>query len=78
MENKLEIQIAVMEEKNAFWSHHSYQIVWKNKKRTNIFNTNQYQGNVFKDCYISFKVQTSTVVVRRDVLINNNIFSQRS
>lgn len=71
--NKLSKQITEMELKNYCWSQHSYEMFWENSTKTSIVDTRKYFGNVFKDCFISFKVQTSCVVILKDILIENNI-----
>jgi glycosyltransferase involved in cell wall biosynthesis len=71
--DKLTKQIYEMESKNYYWSQHSYEIFWENKQKSKIVNTQNYTGIVYWDCFISFKVQTSCVVVLRSVLIENCI-----
>lgn len=71
--DKLYRQINLMESKNIIWSQHSYEMFWEDSDRTKIIDTKIYSGNVYKDCFISFKIQTSCVVVLREVLIKENI-----
>lgn len=71
--DKLEKQITEMEMKNYIWSQHSYEMFWEDGNKTKVVNTNKYSGFVYRDCYISFKVQTSCVVVLRSILINEKI-----
>lgn len=73
LEDKLKNQVFQMESNNSKWSQHSYEMFWEESNKKRIEITEIHQGNVYKDCFISFKVQTSTVVVRRDVLIENKI-----
>ncbi|KAB2332601.1 glycosyltransferase family 2 protein [Bacillus mesophilum] len=70
---KLLHQIAQMESKGYVWSQHSYEMFWENSHRTKIINTHIYSGNVYRDTFISFKVQTSCVVVLRSLLLENGI-----
>lgn len=70
---KIERQVKFMEENNYIWSQHSYRMFWEGKDKNKIINTGKYRDNVFIDCLISFKVQTSTVVILRDVLLDNHI-----
>ncbi len=70
---KLFKQISFMESHEYVWSQHSYKMFWEESDRTKVVNTKRYTGNVYKDCFISFKIQTSCVVVLRSVLIENNI-----
>ncbi len=70
---KLEKQVEVMEKNEAVWSQHSYEMFWEDKDKTKIIDTSRYTGNVYRDCFISFKIQTSCVMVKRDVLIKENI-----
>ncbi len=65
---KLKKQISYMEANKSAWSQHSYLMFWDNSRNEKIVETVQYQGNVLRDCYISLKIQTSTVVVRKDIL----------
>lgn len=71
---KLEKQINFMEKTKYVWSHHSYQMFWENSKKSRVVDTSKYSGNVYRDTYISFKIQTSTVVIRKSILIENNIY----
>ncbi|WP_286230072.1 glycosyltransferase family 2 protein [Neobacillus mesonae] len=71
--DKLSKQIKEMEAKNYIWTHHSYEMFWENQTKTKRIDTSIYSGDVYRDCFISFKVQTSCVVVLRDVLIKHNI-----
>jgi len=71
--DKLLKQISYMESKNYVWSQHSYEMFWNDNNKTKVINTQIYLGNVYRDCFISFKVQTSCVVVLRSILIDNNI-----
>lgn len=70
---KLEKQVELMEKNKAVWSQHSYEMFWDNTDKTKIIDTSIYNGDVYKDCFISFKVQTSCIMIKREVLINENI-----
>lgn len=70
---KLSKQIAFMESSKYIWSQHSYEYFWDSKNKKKIINTGIYSGNVYKDCFISFRVQTSCVVVLKKYLIDNKI-----
>lgn len=74
MPDKLAEQIKYMEKTNSVWSQHSYEMFWENSNKTKIVNTQKYTGDVYKDCFISFKVQTSCVVVLKQILEDKNIF----
>lgn len=71
--DKLSKQISYMESEGYVWSQHSYEMFWDGNNRTKIIDTSIYSGNVFRDCFISFRVQTSCVVVLRQLLSENNI-----
>ncbi|UAL47160.1 glycosyltransferase family 2 protein [Sutcliffiella horikoshii] len=73
LQDKLTDQISAMEVNNYHWSHHSYEMFWEGKEKTKLIDTSIYSGNVYKDCFISFKVQTSCVVVKRNILFKDNI-----
>lgn len=71
---KLSAQIKKMETNNLKWSQHSYEMFWEESFKRKSVITKQFQGDVLKDCYISFKVQTSCLVVCRETIINNHFF----
>lgn len=71
--DKLTNQISEMELNDYVWSQHSYEMFWNNSDKTKVVNTKIYHGYVYRDCFISFKIQTSCVVVLRKTLIENNI-----
>lgn len=73
METKLEKQIKGMEENNWVWSQHSYEMFWDKRDKKKVVDTSRYFGNVYRDCYISFKIQTSSVIVLKQVLVDNKI-----
>lgn len=70
---KLSEQINFMETYKYVWSQHSYEMFGEGSHRTKIIDTKIYSGKVYRDCFISFKVQTSCVVVLKSILIENNI-----
>lgn len=70
---KLEKQVELMEKNEAVWSQHSYEMFWENTTKTKIIDTSIYSGDVYKDCLISFKVQTSCIMIKKEVLIKENI-----
>jgi len=74
MPDKLLKQINFMELNKSIWSQHSYEMFWGNSDKTKKINTDIYNGNVYRDCYISFKIQTSCVVTLRKILVENNIY----
>ncbi|MGP4038811.1 glycosyltransferase family 2 protein [Gracilibacillus sp. D59] len=71
---KLELQVELMENQNYVWSQHSYEYFWNDHLRSKTMDTSIYNENVLKECYISFKIQTSCVMVKKDVLIKDKIF----
>lgn len=71
--DKLTNQILSMETNKYIWSHHSYKMFWDDKNKTKVINTSVYVDDIYIDCFISLKIQTSCVVVLRKVLIENNI-----
>lgn len=70
--DKLEIQIKCMEEQNAIWSQTMLHYFGENIE-DKIIDTSIYNGYVFPRCISSFKIQTSSIVVKKDVMIENNI-----
>lgn len=73
LNDKLTKQIEEMENNQYAWSHHSYEMFWDNSTKCKIIDTHVHYGDVYKDCFISFKVQTSCVVVLRRILIEHSI-----
>ncbi|MDQ0160557.1 glycosyltransferase family 2 protein [Alkalibacillus salilacus] len=73
MPKKVEMQVKLMEETKNAWSQHSYEYFWDQENKTKVTNTSIYQGDVYVDCFISLKIQTSCVMVRKDVLLNEDI-----
>lgn len=72
-ENKLEIQISAMEKNNAVWSQHNYYYYYDEKNKKKKINTYRYKGKEKRQLFLSWKVQTSSVTVRRKELVENNI-----
>lgn len=70
---KLQKQISYMESNNCMWSQHSYEMFWEESDKTKTIYTDKLKGEILKDTYISFKVQTSCVIVRKDILDKNSI-----
>lgn len=68
LQNKLKIQIALLEKNGSDWSQHSYYYLGKNGS-SKLITTSQYTNErLFQDSFISLKIQTSTVVVRTSVV----------
>ncbi|MFS0725665.1 glycosyltransferase family 2 protein [Paenibacillus sp. 1P07SE] len=72
--NKLSTQISFMEKEGYVWSQHSYIMFWENNDRSKIIDTSIYNGNVFRSCFISFKVQTSCFIVLKSAIDKNKIY----
>lgn len=70
--NKLEVQILAMEKNNAVWSQHNYYYYYDDGKKKKI-NTYKYRGNEKRQLFLSWRVQTSSVTVRRKEVVENNI-----
>lgn len=68
MPGKLRCQIEDMEQHNAVWGQHSSELFWENSNKKKIVDTSRYQGNVRKETFVSFKVQTGTFMIRRQEL----------
>ncbi len=68
MPGKLKCQIEAMEQQNAVWGQHSFEIFWEGSDEKRFIDTSRYQGDVRKETFISFKVQTGTFVVRTQEL----------
>lgn len=65
---KLAIQIPQMVESNAVWSHHPYDIVTDSGRLLRRVDNVDISGDVRDATLRSFRVQTSCMVIRRDVL----------
>lgn len=73
-QNKLEVQINCMEEKNAIWSQHCYFYYSDTKKRTiKKVNTYKYRNNIAKIMFCSFQVQTSCFVIKKAEVMERKI-----
>ena len=70
---KLSSQVDYMEKHEAVWCHHSFEMFWEGKNRTKIVDTSRYQGDVLKECFVSFKVQTACFMFRLSDLNKNHI-----
>ncbi|HAS6863682.1 TPA: glycosyltransferase, partial [Vibrio parahaemolyticus] len=71
--DKIDKQFLYMEENQLVWSQHSYYKFWQGESKREIVDTSMCFGDVYLDLFVSCKVQTSTVMVLRDVLISKNI-----
>ncbi|WP_348921988.1 glycosyltransferase family 2 protein [Enterococcus rotai] len=71
MEDKLTVQYLAMIESGFKWSQHSYVYFYENGKEK-LIDTSSYALDPYVDTFISFKVQTSCIMVKRDVLIDEN------
>lgn len=71
--DKLKLQIEQMEKNESIWSHHSYLTFLDNSNQSKIINNKHLYGYIYLDCFISLKIQTSTIVVLREILINEDI-----
>ncbi|MEI5993357.1 glycosyltransferase family 2 protein [Candidatus Enterococcus mansonii] len=68
-DEKLTIQYSHMIESGFKWSQHSYVYFYENGAEK-LIDTSNYALDTYIDTFISFKVQTSCVMVKRDVLID--------
>ena len=70
-ETKLQTQFDLMEKNKSKWSQHSYYYLYDNNN-IKFINTSFYPKDCYLDTFISFKVQTSSIMVRKDALIEGN------
>lgn len=63
---KLTVQVDAMRRHGSAWSQHSYLVVTPDGEVLRHIDTHRYSGNVVQDTLLSFRVQTSTVMVRRE------------
>lgn len=71
LEDKLAIQYSAMVGSGFKWSQHSYVYFYEDGKEK-LIDTSSYSLDTYIDTFISFKVQTSCVMVKRDILIDEN------
>lgn len=69
--DKISRQVSYMNDTGLAWSQHSYYKLYHDERRC-LVDTSMYVGDVYRRIFTSFRVQTSTVMVRRDVLCSNN------
>lgn len=69
---KLEVQYNYMKKNDINWSHHSYLSFKENYQK--LVNTSIHRGKVYNQTFVSFKVQTSSVMINHQYLKDNNIF----
>lgn len=65
---KLTVQIEAMRRDGAAWSQHSYTVVCPDAKPLRHVDTSRYAGHVLRETLLSFRIQTSAVMVRRACL----------
>lgn len=69
--SKIEIQINEMIQNKSSWSQHSYYYFDNNENKVSkVVDTSIYK-NAKKHVFTSFKIQTSMVMVKRSVLLDN-------
>ncbi|MGM0171586.1 glycosyltransferase [Enterococcus sp. AZ140] len=68
---KLELQLMKMVENKSVWSQHNYYYMYDDSlERLKKINTKYYAGNVSNQVFTSFKIQTSTVMVKKKFLFD--------
>ena len=73
--NKLSVQIEFMENhREYFWSHCSYRTFGCGDER--IINIGEEAGRIFPRCLASCRIATPCVIIRRDILVKDNRFSE--
>jgi len=74
-ERKIEFQLKYMLESRFVWSHHSYYIFYKNDiSKKNTIDCSDYIGDVINHTFVSFKVQTSTFMIKSSIIKANQFF----
>lgn len=71
--NKLEKQISLMITNNSYCSQHSYKYYYDDSKNIKKNNTFIYHRNPKKFLFRSFKVQTSSFMIKKEVFDDNKI-----
>ncbi len=66
--NKLEKQIGFMESCGAEWSHTGFYYWWPNNNKLSIVDVTREYGDIYMQRFISVKMATPCVVIRRDLL----------
>lgn len=72
LENKLENQVNFMEKNSSNWSQHSYFYYYEKDQSRKLLDTQIFCGDVLRQTFISFKVQTSCVMIKREILFDEN------
>ena len=68
MPNKLELQVAFMEANDCVWSHTGFYYWWPDSGRLKDVSVDKDFGNIYVQRYISVKMATPCVMIRRDFL----------
>ena len=75
MKDKIQIQLSFMLKNSFKWSHHSYEMFKGNPDTPfRVVKPTNCEGDVLTNTYLSFRGQTSSFMVERHILLNNNIF----
>lgn len=75
LSNKTERQIFFMEKENVVWSHTSFFYWFPISGNLKLVNNKFDCGDVFIKYYVSVKIATPSVVIRRDLLIKHPEFT---
>lgn len=65
---KLERQVALMEERDLIWSHTGFYYWWPSDNRLKNVNVDKDYGDIYVQRFISVKMATPCVMIRRDFL----------
>ena len=70
--NKLEMQVAFMEQLNAMWSHTGFYYWWPETKQRKIVNTSRDYGDIYLQRHVSTQIATPSVMIDRKLFQMNN------
>lgn len=70
---KLETQIKFMEDRGLQWSHTGFYYWWPDKDEVKAINVNNDYGDIYLQRYISCKMATPCVIIKRDFLSSSGL-----
>lgn len=70
---KLEKQISFMKKQNLVWSHTGFYYWWPESNKLKEVNVSREFGDIYKQRFVTVKMATPCVVVRRDYIESNNL-----
>lgn len=72
-ENKLKLQVELMDSTKAAWSHTGYTVFMDGTEEHESIDVESIKGNIYPWCLYSCKIATPCVMVRKEVLEKNSL-----